>query len=142
MANIKIKDVGKNLANEIRQKLNICGQMVVRDAVKLAPKDKGQLRASWNIKRYGNSVKIKFASKYGYYVHEGTGIYASNGLGRKTPWTYCYNDGKGRKGYRASRYNGGKGRKEYRTTRGQKPQPFLSKSLEKNKDKIIQILTE
>ena len=128
MANIKIKDVGKDLADEIRQKLDICGQIVVRDAVKLAPKDTGQLRASWTIKRYENSVKIKFASEYGYYVHEGTGIHASSGLGRKTPWTYYYNGGKGRKGYR--------------TTRGQKPQPFLSKSLEKNKDKIIQILTE
>ena len=128
MANIKIKDVGKDLADEIRQKLDICGQMVVRDAVKLAPKDTGQLRASWTIKRYNNSVKIKFASEYGYYVHEGTGIYASNGAGRKTPWTYYYDGGKGRKGYR--------------TTRGQKPKPFLSKALEKNKDKIIQILTE
>ena len=128
MANIKIKGVGKELAGEIRRKLDICGQMVVRDAVKLAPKDTGQLRASWNIKRYKNSVKIKFASEYGYYVHEGTGIYANNGLGRKTSWTYYYNGGKGRKGYRA--------------TRGQKPQPFLSKALEKNKDKIIQILTE
>ena len=125
MANIK--GVGEEIAERLRQKLDICGQMVVRDAVKLAPRDTGQLRASWNIKRYENSVKIKFASEYGYYVHEGTGIYASNGLGRKTPWTY---------------YNGGKGRKGYRTTRGQKPQPFLSKSLEKNKDKIIQILTE
>ena len=126
MANIK--SIGEEIAERLKQKLDICGQMVVRDAVKLAPKDTGQLRASWNIKRYENSVKIKFASEYGYYVHEGTGIYASNGLGRKTQWTYYYNGGKGRKGYRA--------------TRGQKPQPFLSKSLEKNKDKIIQILTE
>ena len=126
MANIK--GVGEEIAERLRQKLDICGQIVVRDAVKLAPKDTGQLRSSWTIKRYDNSVKIKFSSEYGYYVHEGTGIYASNGLGRKTPWTYYYNGGKGRKGYRA--------------TRGQKPQPFLSKALEKNKDKIIQILTE
>ena len=126
MANIK--GVGEEIAERLKQKLDICGQMVVRDAVKLAPKDTGQVRASWTIKRYDNSVKIKFASEYGYYVHEGTGIYASSGLGRKTPWVYYYNGGKGRNGYRA--------------TRGQKPQPFLSKSLEKNKDKIIQILTE
>ena len=44
------------------------------------------------------------------FVHQGTGLYAKDGNGRKTPWKYEAVAGK---------YKG------WHTTRGQKPQPFL-----------------
>ena len=68
MANIK--SVGEEIAEKLKQKLDICGQMVVRDAVKMCPKDNGQLRASWSIKRYEKGIKIKFHTEYAYYVHK------------------------------------------------------------------------
>ena len=68
---------------------------------------------------------ISNSSEYAPYVHQGTGIYAKDGNGRKTPWKYEAKAGK---------YKG------WHITRGQKPQPFLEKAKLDNKDKISKIL--
>lgn len=49
--------------------------------------------------------------KYAVYVEYGTGIYAKNGNGRQTPWTYF--DGK-----------------NFWRTHGQKPQPYFTPAVE------------
>ena len=56
--------------------------------------------------------------EYGVYVHEGTGIFATGGKGRKTPWVY--KDAKG----------------NWHVTRGMKPNRFLKNAFMRNKDQI------
>ena len=61
---------------------------------------------------------------YGIYVHEGTGIYAVNGDGRKDPWGYEGKDGK------------------WHITHGMKPNRFLKKAVERNEDQIQKYIEE
>ena len=91
-----------------------------------APKDTGALRRSITskVEVTGNSIEgIVFTPlEYAPYVEYGTGLFAENGNGRKTPWVYM--DDKG----------------NYHYTRGQHPQPYMRPALEENKDKIINII--
>lgn len=105
--------------------------LVERDAKKNCPVDQGILRSAMThdvnivfgeiIGRVGNTME------YAPYVHQGTGIYAKNGDGRKTPWKYKLEAGK---------YKG------WHTTVGQKPQPFLEKAKVDNISKIQNLLGE
>lgn len=99
------------------------------EAKKNCPVDQGYLRASMfsdviltNDKIIGT---VGNNSEYAPYVHQGTGIYAKNGDGRKTPWKYQSKTGK---------YKG------WHITKGQKPQPFLDKAKFDNRNRISRIL--
>ena len=65
----------------------------------------------------GNSLE------YAIYHHQGTGIYAEEGNGRKTPWVY--EDPK-------------TGEKIY--TRGSKPNPYLKDTIEQEQSTISKLL--
>ena len=52
------------------------------------------LRQSITHKNTGGEVFIGTNHFYGKYVELGTGIYASNGKGRKSPWTWYDKNGK------------------------------------------------
>ena len=89
------------------------------------PVDRGILRASISYKvglSGGNVVgTLGCNSKYAIWVHQGTGIYASEGGGRTTPWVYTVYDGK----YKGTHY-----------TRGQRANPFFRRAIDNNKDNI------
>lgn len=100
---------------------------IVESAAKdKAPKDTGALRRSITskVEVTGNSIEgIVFTPlEYAPYQEFGTGLFAENGNGRKTPWVYM--DDKG----------------NYHYTRGQHPQPYMRPALEENKDKIINMI--
>ena len=103
--------------------------VVERDAKKNCKVDQGHLRAAMQHEISINNTQIigqvSNSSEISPYVHQGTGIYAKDGNGRKTPWKYEAKAGK---------YKG------WHITRGQKPNPFLEKAKLDNKDKIINIL--
>lgn len=105
--------------------------LVEREAKKNCPVDQGILRASIQHDVNFNDAEIVgtvFSSlEYAPYVHQGTGIYAVNGDGRKTPW-------------RVPEIKKGKYKGEGFWTRGQKANPFLDKAKLDNKDKILKIL--
>lgn len=93
------------------------------------PVDEGILRASLThdteIKDSKINGYVGSGLEYAVYVHQGTGLYAVNGDGRKdVPWTYRDKDGK------------------LVTTVGSKPNPFLQKSIDKLHDKIPQLIKE
>ena len=69
----------------------------------------------------GDEGVIYASAEYAPYVECGTGIYATKGGGRTTPWVYPY---------------AGKGGTQFATTRGQKAQPFLEPALQQNTTKI------
>ena len=99
------------------------------EAVKEAPIDEGQLRASMfsDVEFDDKAITGYVANSVHYapYVHNGTGIYAKDGNGRKTPWRYTVKRGK----YAGTHW-----------TVGQKPKPFLENAKQKNIDKIEQML--
>ncbi|AUM96150.1 MULTISPECIES: hypothetical protein [Clostridium] len=96
---------------------------------KNCPVDQGPLRAAMfhDVKLTSTEIvgSVANSMEYAPYVHQGTGIYAKDGNGRKTPWKYKVEKGK---------YAG------WHITKGQKPNQFLEKAKLNNKDKINNIL--
>lgn len=88
--------------------------IIERAAKQKCPKDTGELEASITseVEMTGSAIVGTIGSNLDHapYVHNGTGIYAKDGNGRKTPWKYTIPGGVHKGTY---------------WTRGQKPQPFL-----------------
>jgi len=87
--------------------------------------DEGLLRASINHATDENENEIRGRVgtnlEYAPYVHYGTGIYATDGNGRKTGWLFEGDSVK----WRGVHF-----------TKGQKPHPFLQSSMDKNRNKL------
>ena len=88
----------------------------------------GALRAdtrSLGVEIVGDEVhgSVGNSLEHAIYHHQGTGIYAVNGNGRKTPWVY--EDPK-------------TGEKIY--TRGSKPNPYLKDTIEQEQSTISKLL--
>ena len=98
--------------------------MVERDAKILCPVDDGTLRASITHEVDGKEGRVGTNVEYAPYVHQGTGIYAVNGDGRKDRWKYQDAEG------------------NWHSTIGQQPHPFLEKALTMNKKEINKLLKE
>lgn len=125
-----MNEVSRNLSAAINslnegllESLETACQMIENTAKREAPVDDGILRAS--IQNYVSptlmSGWIGTNVEYAPYVHEGTGIYAVDGNGRKeVPWVYRTVDGK------------------YHTTKGQKPNPFLQRAVDMERENIIE----
>ncbi|MDU2094798.1 MAG: HK97 gp10 family phage protein [Clostridium perfringens] len=111
--------------NAMIERTNLACAFVKGDAVTRCPSDLGQLRASIDFRVHIEGTKISgliFATAfYAAYVHQGTGIYAVNGDGRKTPWVYKNREG------------------EFIKTIGQRPKPFLKDAVIKNTAKLNEI---
>lgn len=93
-----------------------------------APKGTGHLRGSIEnkVERTGSEIvgTVFTNVEYAPYQEFGTGLFAVNGDGRKTPWAY----------------ENAKGEIVY--TRGNRPHPFLGPALRENKEIILQFLKE
>lgn len=126
--NISLDKAYDQIENIVYERLERACLLIKGDAIVRAPSDLGQLRASINFRIFKSSASkvitgIVFANtEYAAYVHQGTGIYAVEGNGRKTPWTY-----KDRKG-------------KFVITRGQRPKPYLKEASEQNVAAIGRIL--
>ena len=100
------------------------------EAKELCPVDEGHLRAHIDsyVEDDEDAIRGRVGTDVHYapYVHQGTGIYAVNGQGRKTPWKW-YGEG--------VKYRG------WHVAVGQRPQPFLKDALEQNIDQITERLT-
>lgn len=103
--------------------------LVEADAKRNCPVEDGRLRSSIthgvNATKEQASGRVGTNVDYAPYVHEGTGIYATDGNGRKTPWVY--EDPK-------------TGERIF--THGQKPQPFLRDAMDQNQGNIATIFKE
>ena len=113
------------LANlDISKALNKACLVVENEAKRLCPVDTGDLRNSIT-HEVDDGVGIVGTNKeYAPYVEYGTGIFAVEGNGRDTPWSYKDDEG------------------NWHTTIGQKPQPFLKTALDKQKKNVIKIFKE
>ena len=113
--------------NNLEQVLNVGEVMeeaclLVENTAKMyCPVDTGQLRNSITHTVTDNVGYIGTNVKYAPYVEFGTGVWAKDGNGRETPWSY--KDAKG----------------EWHTTAGQHPNPFLERALIDNKEVIARL---
>ena len=126
---IKVVDntakVKSELNIKILQALNAIGQHIEGEAqeeLNNDPRriDSGNLRnrITHLVDDDEQAVYIGTNVEYGVYVHEGTGIFAAEGNGRKTPWVYQDEDG------------------NWHVTRGMKPNRFLKNAMQRNKKQI------
>lgn len=95
-----------------------------------APKDTGELaqKQRMTMKTDGNVIegRVETYAEHAVYVHEGTGIYARKGNGRKTPWGYKVESNR-------SKYQG------FHWTRGQKPQPWMEDIMKERRSNIVRM---
>jgi len=100
--------------SELKDVINESALMIESGAKQLTPVDTGRLRASIQtfVGEDGLSFDIGTKVNYAIYVEFGTGKYAANGDGRKTPW--AYKDGNG----------------HWHRTSGNPAQPFLHPAFE------------
>lgn len=90
--NVTITDntglVREALAEAMENALTAIGSTAERYAKEETPVDLGRLRDSMTHVVQGDSVYIGTNVEYAKYVELGTGVYASNGDGRKGWWVY------------------------------------------------------
>jgi HK97 gp10 family phage protein len=97
--------------------------LVERVAKENCPAETGELRNSITYEIGDKEGRVGTNLEYAPYVHQGTGIYAANGDGRKdVPWVY-FDERK----------------QQWFSTSGQKPQPFLQDALDTSRDEIAAI---
>lgn len=124
-----IQDATLHIIQEESKKMTKACLIMEAVAKQKCPVDMGILRAS-----ISNEVEVSSTAivgrigsnlEYAPYVHNGTGIYAKDGSGRKTPWTYKVRSGK---------YKG------FHITAGQRPQPFLEEAKVETRSKVERAL--
>lgn len=96
---------------------------VQREARMQAPVDTGILRSGIGITLSKLRAVVSPTAKYAIYVHEGTGRYARNGNGRKTPWAYTDSHG------------------NTRFTHGQKANPFMERAATNSESSVQAIFS-
>lgn len=114
---------------DMSRKMDKACLVVESQAKQNCPVDIGILRASITSETEVTASEIVGRvgtnEEYGPYVHNGTGIYAKDGNGRKTPWGYTVRAGK---------------HKGFHWTKGQRPQPFLENAKLEKKSAVERIL--
>ena len=123
---IRITEVAEHiLPQKIAEALEVAAQIVENDAKRKCPVDDGTLRASITHVTEETRAVIGTNVEYAPYVHQGTGLYAVNGNGRKdVPWVYKGADGK------------------FYKTKGQKPNPFLREAFEAKTEEVKECFTD
>ena len=121
--------IAKEFPLAIMTALEKACQLVENRAVDNCPVNDGQLQASitHKVEQNGNTFTGAVGSnlEHAPYVHEGTGLYAREGNGRKNvPWTYGDAEG------------------EFHSTKGQNPNPFLQKAIDESMNDIMQCFEE
>ena len=111
-----IKKYGGNVIDEVKRIITETAYIIHSNAQALAPVDEGNLRDSIEVEllQGGLSAVVKVTANYAIYVEYGTGIYAVEGNGRQTPWTY-FSDKLGR----------------FVVTEGMRPQPFWHEAVDR-----------
>lgn len=125
-----LENATSKMIKECMKNMETACLLMERSAKKKVNVDQGTLRASIThdvVLENGMIVGSIFSNlNYAPYVEKGTGVFAVDGDGRKTPWNWK-NEG-------SSKW---RGRKQWQ---GSRPHPFLEPAREENKDKISKIL--
>ena len=120
-----LEEIIENLPDALRTCMANACVKVANEAKSKAPRDTGHLKRSieFDVSADGTEGVVFSNAEYAPYVEFGTGIYATKGSGRKTPW----------------RYEGSHG---WVTTKGNKAQPFLEPAFNATRSDIIDSFKE
>lgn len=146
-------DAPKQLQKMLVQNMELTLDHVAEKAKEKVGVGTGELRAdtrSLGVEIVGDEVHgaVGNTSDHALYHHQGTGIYAVGGDGRKTPWVYVEggsSTGGQKKEYtweeakRAAAFLRSKGLKAH-ATRGSKPNPYLKDTIEQEQSTISKLL--
>lgn len=105
----------------MEEKLKLACAVIEGNAKSRCPVDTGRLRNSITYKVEGLEGAVGTNVVYAPYMEVGTGIYASAGNGRKSPWVYKKLDG------------------TFVKTNGNKPTHFLENGANASKSQIIKL---
>lgn len=120
----RLTSISEETQRAVEEALKAGVSKILEHAEENCPVDTGELKRSLRVEVYPKEAKavIYTNCEYAPYVEFGTGIYATKGEGRETPWVYPYiKDGE----------------EHFATTRGQAPNPFLGKALRQSKKEVI-----
>lgn len=126
--------IGKNNTKEVIRieretlfkVLTAWGVLAQGYATEICPKDTGNLANSLDYGVIEDNMEVQMGTnvEYAPYVELGTGIYAEEGNGRKTPWVYKDDEGR------------------WHRTRGMKAQPYIRPAVENHVDEYKDILKD
>lgn len=110
-----VRKYAEDVEAEIKRIIVETASIIHANAKALAPVDDGNLRDSieMQILNGGLTAVVRVTAHYAIYVEYGTGIYAVEGNGRKTPWTYW-----------SDKLN------RFVTTKGMRPQPYWDPAID------------
>ncbi len=126
-----VDDATLQMIHEIEKNMQRACLELVSETIKECDTfaDQGILRASIkhdvSVSTEGIVGTVGSVLEYAPYVHQGTGLYAKDGNGRKTPWGYTAIAGK---------YKG------FHWTHGQKPNPFMERARNKVASRVAKLL--
>jgi HK97 gp10 family phage protein len=105
----------RHIIRQVKRIVAETAEMAVSQMKALVPVGDGNLKRSIDVMytQGGLTAIITVGAHYAWYVEYGTGIYSTEGTGRKTPWVYYSKD-----------------LKRWVYTRGIKAQPFWHPSLD------------
>lgn len=119
----------EGITDNMENKMLKAAQFIEGEAREKAPKRTGQLKGSIEskVEKQGNTITATVFTPVHYapYQEFGTGLFATNGNGRKTGWIY-EDELTGDTVY----------------TRGNRPHPFLGPALRENKDVVLRMIKE
>lgn len=119
-----LQQLTKEFPHKVKDQMEKACIVVESKAKENCPVDSAHLRNSITHEAVVNNGKVTGVVftpvEYAPYVHNGTGIYAKNGQGRKTSWAYKGEDGK------------------VYFTSGQEAEPFLMDALKSERKKVIE----
>lgn len=125
----RLKSISEETQKAVEEALKDGIAVILQHAEENCPVGTGELKRSLSVEVYPKEAEavIYTNCEYAPYVEFGTGIYATQGGGRETPWVYPYiKDGE----------------QKFATTRGQAPNPFLGKALRQSKKEIMDIFAD
>lgn len=138
---VNTKKIQKNIEKytadklkEIRDVINASALQIQADAKRKCPVNINRLRSSIAIETITQTsteyvLRVGTNVFYAPYVEFGTGIFAVNGDGRKTPWAFKKTNTMKKYKFKTIDIEG----QEYFVTRGSKPHPFLFPAYEKER---------
>lgn len=122
MANLE--NLPKAIQSALESCMEVATELIEGEAVDRCPKKSTALSTSiqHGVEASASEIRGQVGTvlEYAPYVHEGTGLYAKNGNGRKTPWAYADESG------------------VLHWTWGQHPNPFLQDAVDACRPQILQ----
>lgn len=119
-----LDEVTKELKKRQERALEVASVFVLGEISLRAPVATGNLKGSYGRKIDMVALIAYMGTNVDYapYVEYGTGVYAEDGQGRKTPWAFKGDDG------------------EWHFTVGIRPQPHLRPAIADNRDRIRKMM--